>query len=271
RLSKASTAKPPKPKPAKEKSTKTTPLQKVGKGKIAKVRKVKSPFQLVDELDEEPTQSEPEPELERQGEGKEDDMELAIQMSLESFQAQSQAHVGSAAIREPVTEATQPLPVVEEKGDASEKTNNRSDTEILKIDEEQRKDVDEQVVMDEDHAGPDPGESRRALAGPDPEPTHDEFMTDLYLKFNNHKSTEDKPEKPNVEAEVVSMVIVLIYQASSSIPPLSTRVPVIDLSPPKPTSSTTQAPIITSITTTITTTLLPPAQQQSTTESELAA
>ncbi|GJV30241.1 hypothetical protein Tco_1386689 [Tanacetum coccineum] len=54
----------------------------------------------------------------------------------------------------------------------------------------------------------------------------------------NDKSTEDEPGKLNVEAEVV-MVTVLIYQASSSVPPLST--PVIDLLPPKPASSTTQA------------------------------
>ncbi|GKA43023.1 hypothetical protein Tco_0735683 [Tanacetum coccineum] len=39
-----------------------------------------------------------------------------------------------------------------------------------------------QVLIDEDQAGPDPGISRVALAGPDPEPTHDEFMTDLYPK-----------------------------------------------------------------------------------------
>ncbi|GKF75041.1 hypothetical protein Tco_0224485, partial [Tanacetum coccineum] len=75
---KPSTAKPPKPKPAKEKSTKATPLQKAGKGKVAKVHN----------------------------------------MSLESFQAQSQAHVGGVAIREPVVEATQPLPIVEGKGKA---------------------------------------------------------------------------------------------------------------------------------------------------------
>ncbi|GJW01440.1 retrovirus-related pol polyprotein from transposon TNT 1-94 [Tanacetum coccineum] len=62
--SKPSTAKPPKPKPAKEKSTKATPLQKAGKGKVAKVHNVKSSFQLVDEPDEEPAQSEPEPEPE---------------------------------------------------------------------------------------------------------------------------------------------------------------------------------------------------------------
>ncbi|GKB16631.1 hypothetical protein Tco_0850554 [Tanacetum coccineum] len=63
------------------------------------------------------------------------------------------------------------------------------------------------------------------------------------------------------------MVTVPIYQASSSVPPL--LIPVIDLSPPKPTSSTTQAPIFIAITTTTPTTLPPPLQQQSTTESEL--
>nr|GEY91885.1 hypothetical protein [Tanacetum cinerariifolium] len=168
------------------------------------------------------------------------------------------------------------------------------------------------VVMDEDQAGPDPGESRGALAGLDPELTHDEFMTDLYLKvqeslkfladehvfledpisltrtlssmknledayaigdqFIHDKSTKDEPKKPNVEAEVVSMVTIPIYQASSFVPPLSTPVLVLDLSPPKPASSTTQAPIftVTTTTTTTTTTFPPPPQQQSSTESELA-
>ncbi|GJW44376.1 hypothetical protein Tco_0073175 [Tanacetum coccineum] len=163
--------------------------------------------------------------------------------------------------------------------------------------------------MDEDQARPGPGISRVALVGPDPEPTHDEFMDDLYPKvqeslkfltdehviledplsstgthssmknledayaigdqFINDKSTEDEPGKLNVEAEVVSIVTVPIYQASSLVPPLST--PVIDLSPPKPAPSTTQAPIFTTTTTTTTpTTLPPPLQQQSITESKLA-
>nr|GEU67771.1 hypothetical protein [Tanacetum cinerariifolium] len=164
--------------------------------------------------------------------------------------------------------------------------------------------------MDEDQAGPDPGESRGALAGPDLEPTHDEFMVDLYLKVqerlkfsaNEHvfvedpisstgtlssmknlkdafiirdqfikdKSTEDEPEKPNVEAEVVSMVTVPIYQASFLVPSLSMPIPVIDLSPPKPASFTTQAPVFMATTATTTTPLPPPPQQQSSTESELA-
>ncbi|GKA64309.1 hypothetical protein Tco_0763915 [Tanacetum coccineum] len=90
-------------------------------------------------------------------------------------------------------------------------------------------------------------------------------------QFINDKATEDEPEKLNVESEVVSMVTVPIYQASSSVPPMST--PVIDLSPPKPAPSTTQAPVFTTTTSTTTTTrpLPPPPQQQSTTDSELVA
>ncbi|GJV91616.1 hypothetical protein Tco_1539429 [Tanacetum coccineum] len=56
-------------------------------------------------------------------------------------------------------------------------------------------------------------------------------------QFINDKSTDDEPAKLNVEAEVVSMITVPIYQASSLVPPLLT--PVIDISPPKPASSTT--------------------------------
>ncbi|GKD04473.1 hypothetical protein Tco_1179447 [Tanacetum coccineum] len=67
------------------------------------------------------------------------------------------------------------------------------------------------------------------------------------------------------------MVTVPIYQASSSVPPMST--PIIDLSPSKPAPSTTQAPIFTATTSTTTTTrpLPPPPQQQSTKDSELYA
>ncbi|GJW51316.1 hypothetical protein Tco_0092667 [Tanacetum coccineum] len=116
--SKAFTTKPPKPKPAREKSTKATPLQKASKGKVAKVHNVKSSFQLVNEPDEEPSHSEPKPEPEQEGTGEEYDIECAIQMSLESFQAQGHAYVGGVSIQEPVTEAIRPLPVVEGKGKA---------------------------------------------------------------------------------------------------------------------------------------------------------
>ncbi|GJX20493.1 hypothetical protein Tco_0223170, partial [Tanacetum coccineum] len=194
----------------------------------------------------------------------------------------------------------------------SDKTNSGGDTKILQIGDELGEDVTkqanleektteldqdqagsdpgeslesrpqaEQVYMDEDQAGPDPGISRVALVGSDPEPTHDEFMTDLYpkvqesLKFlaDEHVileeplTTDEEPEKLNVDSEAVSMVTVSIYQASTSVPPMST--PIIDLSPSKSAPSTTQAPIFTTTKTTTTTTLPPPPQQQSITESEL--
>ncbi|GKD06741.1 hypothetical protein Tco_1181715 [Tanacetum coccineum] len=166
----------------------------------------------------------------------------------------------------------------------------------------------EQVYMDEDQVGLDPGIIRVALAGLDPKPMHDEFMADLYPKvleslkflvdehviledplsstwtlssmknmedayaigdkFINDKSTDDEPGKLNVEAEVISMVTIPIYQASSFVPPLSTTV--TDLLPPKPASSTTQTPIFIATKTTTTSPLPPPQQQQSTTKLELA-
>ncbi|GJS01858.1 hypothetical protein Tco_0318366 [Tanacetum coccineum] len=323
---KPETAKQLKPKPVKEKSSKPAPAPKPKvkpakpspskhskMGKVQKIHKGKSSLQLIDE--DEPTQPEPEPE--HLGEGDEYDVERAIQMSLESFQAQSQAHVGGVAIREPVAEATRPLPVVEGKGktiatdeqaaqsllalhtpkmrsttdqfifqrwtpvtkeastgpstqpqdDASANIVRESsspadaetgaDTDKKNSREEKTSKIDEgqagsdpgktpesqpppdQVFMDEDQARPDPGESHVALAGPDPKPTHDEFMAnnleDVFTirdQFINDKSTKDEPGKLNVEAELVSMVTFLIYQVSSLVPPLST--PVIDLSPPKP-------------------------------------
>nr|GEV27668.1 histone deacetylase 14 [Tanacetum cinerariifolium] len=208
RPSKASIAKLPKPKLAKEKSTKTTPPLKANKG-----------------------------------EGDEDDMELAIQMSLESFQTQSQEHVKGVAIREPVAEATRLILMVEGKGKAiateeqathsllalhTPKRRSTTDQFVLqrrtpvteeastgpsaqaqddttiniirdspspaeKTDEldqgQARSDPGrtlesrpppEQVVMDEDQAGSDPEKTCWALAGPDPEPMHNDFMADLY-------------------------------------------------------------------------------------------
>ncbi|GJV69955.1 retrovirus-related pol polyprotein from transposon TNT 1-94 [Tanacetum coccineum] len=287
--SKPSTAKPPKPKPAKP-----TPLQKTVKGKVTKVHNVKSSFQLVDEPDEEPAQPGPEPEPEQKGEVY--DTECAIQMSLESFRHRVMHMLEDDTSANIVRDS--PSSADAETGAGSDKTNSGGDNEARSdpVETHESRPPPEQVLMDEDQAGPDPGKSRVALAGPNPEPTHDEFMTDLYPKvqeslkfpadehviledplsstmtlslmknledayaigdqFINDKSTNDEPGKLNMEAEVVSMVTVPIYQAASPVPPLLT--PVIDLSPPKPASSTTQAPIFTATTTTTPTTLPPP-------------
>ncbi|GJS04652.1 hypothetical protein Tco_0321160 [Tanacetum coccineum] len=154
--SEPATAKQPKPKPVKEKSTK-----------------------------QEEAQHEPEPEP--QGEGKEYDVERAIQMSLESFQAQDQAHVGSVAIREPIPvieEASTrpsaqpeddisanvvcdtPSPTDSETGTGIDKMNSEGDTEILNIGEEQGEDAadkvnleDKTAEIDEGQVGSDPGKT----------------------------------------------------------------------------------------------------------------
>ncbi|GJZ60597.1 hypothetical protein Tco_0616413 [Tanacetum coccineum] len=177
-----------------------------------------------------------------------------------------------------------PSPADAETGVESDKTISRGDTEILQITEELGEDVDKQVnleektpELDQDQAGSDPGETHKSRPPPEQDPlsltgtlSSMKNLEDAYTigdQFINDKSAEDEPGKLNVDAKVVSIVTVPIFQVSSLVPPLST--PVIDLSPPKPALFTTQAPIFTATTTT-TTTLPPPPQQQSTTESELA-
>nr|GEX53159.1 hypothetical protein [Tanacetum cinerariifolium] len=85
---KPTSAKQPKPKPAKEKSSKPAPIPK------------------------------PKPTKEKPAKPSPAKPSKIDKMSLESFQAHSQVHVGSVAIKEPIVEATRPLPVVEGKGKA---------------------------------------------------------------------------------------------------------------------------------------------------------
>ncbi|GKB64887.1 hypothetical protein Tco_0921073 [Tanacetum coccineum] len=303
--SKPSTAKPTKPKPTKEKSTKATPLQKDGKGKVAKFCNVKSSFQLVNELDEEPAQLEPEPE--HPGEGEEYDVERAIQMSLQSFHTEGHAHVRGVAIQEPVAESTRPLPVVEGKGKAIVTEEQAAQSLLALYTPKRRSTTDqfifqrrtpatkeastrpsaqpqddtsaniireslsllqmlkqvliltrqtveagsdpsktpesrplpEQVFMNEDQAGPDPGfpvDEHVILEEPLSSSgtlSSMKNLDDAYIigdQFINDKSTKDEPGKLNMESKVVSMVTVPIHQASSLVPLLSTLV--IDLSSP---------------------------------------
>ncbi|GKG11741.1 hypothetical protein Tco_0345978, partial [Tanacetum coccineum] len=105
-----------------------------------------------------------------------------------------------------------PSPIDVETGADIDKMNNKGDTEILNVSEEQGEDVSnkvnleektaeidegqarsypgktpesrpplERVLMEEDHVGPNPGQSHVALAGPDPEPIHDEFVATVYV------------------------------------------------------------------------------------------
>ncbi|GKC34238.1 hypothetical protein Tco_1046622 [Tanacetum coccineum] len=171
-----------------------------------------------------------------------------------------------------------------ETGAGSDKTNSGGDTEVLQITDELGEDVDEQanleektVELDQDQAGSDPGKTHESRPPPEQVQESLKFLANEHViledplsstgtlssiknledayaigdQFINDKSTDDEPRKLNVEAEVVFMVTVPIYQAFSSVPLLLTLV--IDLSLSKLASSTTQAPIFTATTSTTTT------------------
>ncbi|GKE33897.1 hypothetical protein Tco_1453219, partial [Tanacetum coccineum] len=190
---------------------------------------------------------------------------LATEEASTGPSAQSQDDASANIVRESPFSS----PADAKTGADTDKTNSRGDTEILQMGEEQGDDVanvvnleEKTTEIDEGQAGSDPGkipESRPSpdddkmdedQAGPDPEKADPLSSTgilssmknldDAYTiedQFLNDKSTKDELGKLNVEAEVVSMATVPIYHTFSSVPPLST--PVINLSPPKPISSTT--------------------------------
>ncbi|GJU02821.1 hypothetical protein Tco_1113159 [Tanacetum coccineum] len=291
----------------KEKSTKPTPLKKADKDKVRKVRKGKSSLQLVDE--DEKAQPEPEPQMEDD----EYNLQRGIQMCLESrAPVTDEASTGPLAQPENDTSANivrdTPSPPDVEISAEAEISDSKGDTEILNVGDEKGEDVSNTVALeersvkldegqagsdpgntlesrpppDEDQAGSNLGPSHVALAGPNPDPMHEDFIVTIYPKNLDHaftygdqflydKPTEEEPGKANMETEVKSMVTIPIHQASSTDPPLST--PVIDLTQPKLVSPPNQEPTFTATTTTRTTTLPPPPppQQQSTTDLVIVA
>ncbi|GJR62921.1 hypothetical protein Tco_1505083 [Tanacetum coccineum] len=113
----------PKPKPAKEKSSKPAPALKP---KITR---------------EKPAKPSPAKPLKM---GEEYDVERAIQVSLELFQAQSQAYVGGVAIQEPDDTSANivretPSPADAETCADTDKTNSGGDTKILQMVQEQQR------------------------------------------------------------------------------------------------------------------------------------
>ncbi|GJS83621.1 hypothetical protein Tco_0750162, partial [Tanacetum coccineum] len=338
-----------KPRVTQEKPLEPSHAKHPRKGKVRKVRTGKSPLKLVDEDEE--IHLKPEP----QGEGDEYNIERAIQMSLESFQAPGQAPVGgkgkAIAIdehaaqslldlhkpkkrnttdqfiiqrRTPATleESTRlsaqlqddtsanivcdtPYPADTKTGADTDIITSTTNIKVLYAEDVQSEEISHRMVLeekmvevDEGQAGSDPGKtpesrpppehkhmdedqaepnhkrSHVALAGPNPEPMHDDFIATVYPKVHEslkHTMEEQDPGKITVETEAESMVTIPIHQASTLVPPLST--PIMDLSPPKLVSSSLQEPFIAAITKATTTTLpLPPSsQQQSTTDSLLAS
>nr|GEV18840.1 hypothetical protein [Tanacetum cinerariifolium] len=167
---------------------------KAGKGKVIKARTVKSSLQLVDEPDEE--QDQPEVVPEPQGAGKEYDLERAIQMILESFQAQGQAHVDGVAIHEDQAGSDPGKSHMALVGPNPEPMHDYFIATVYpKVHESLKFLADEQVILE------DPPSLSRTLSSM-------KNLDDTYTfrdQFFNEKSTEDEHGKQNVDAEVVSM------------------------------------------------------------------
>nr|GFA74557.1 hypothetical protein [Tanacetum cinerariifolium] len=206
---------------------------------------------LVDKEDDE-IQHATEPQMEDD----EYNLQRGIQMSLEYILTNGQAPFSGVAIREPASESTRKLPIIEGNGKGiatdeqatqslldlqkpkkqnaktsadTEKSNSEADTEIMNVVYPQvhkslKLTTKEHVYIE------NPPSLSRTLSS----------MKNLYDAFTfgdqflNDKSPKDEPGKTNVETEVESTVTVTIHQASSPTHPLST--PIIDLTPPKPVS-----------------------------------
>nr|GEW08246.1 hypothetical protein [Tanacetum cinerariifolium] len=276
------------PKPVKEKTSKPSPSKKIHKVKVMKVRKGKRSDHLVDEEDKEP-QPTSEPQVE--------DDEYNLQRGKgKGIATDEQAAQSLLDLQNPKKQNA-------ETGADMVNLKSEGDTEILDVDEELGEDVSPTVALEEitfeldkDQAGsysgktpesrPLPEEDQTGLDPEQKEQVHMEIppsssgtlssmknLEDAFTfgdQFLNEKSLEDEPRKTNVETEAESMVTVHFHQASSSAPLLS--IPVIDLSPHKPSSPPIQELIFTATTTTTTPLLLPslPPLQQSTIVPELA-
>ncbi|GKB98260.1 hypothetical protein Tco_0984397 [Tanacetum coccineum] len=200
--------------------------------------------------------------------------------------------------------------VDKERGEEASTTMTLEERMAVSVEDQAGSDPGKGNESTEDQAGLDPGESHAALAGPDPEPMHDDFYATAYPdvhenpklwtdehvimenpkspsrtissmknlddtdtfgdQFLNDKPTEDDQDKSNVEDEIVSIILDPSHQTDTRDPTLSTLV--IDISSPQP-SSHVNAPLLTATTETTTTILAlpPPPPSQSAMDSGLAA
>nr|GEW05388.1 retrovirus-related Pol polyprotein from transposon TNT 1-94 [Tanacetum cinerariifolium] len=284
RPSKASTTKPPKLKPAEEKSTKTTPPLKADKGKIAKVCKVKSHFQLVDEPDEEPVVEGKDKDIETEEQAAHSLLALYTpkrRSTTKQFVLQRRAPITKEASTEPSAQAQDDTSInivynSPSPGDTETKTEKTNELDQGQAGSDpgrilESRPLPKQVVMNEDQAGSDPGKIHGALAGPDPEPTYDEFMDDLYPKVQESlKFLADEHvilKEPLSSSETLSSMKNLddTYTIKDQF--------INDKSTKDESASYTKAQIFTATTITTTTNLplLPPPPQQSMSDSKLVA
>ncbi|GJZ77985.1 hypothetical protein Tco_0642657 [Tanacetum coccineum] len=267
--SKPATAKQPKPNPVKEKSTKPTPLQKASKAPEPQVEDEEFDLQRGIQMSLESLQAQGQAPV---GGITFHELASGITQKLLIVEGKGKWIATDEQAAQSLLELQTPKKT--KTGASTNKTSSEGDTEILNIGEEQGEDVADKVNLEEKTAEIDEGQ---AGLDPDPEPMHDDFVATVYpqvhesLKhpdeehaqvenplsltgtlssmknldaytfgdqFFNDKPTEEEPDKANMETEDESMVTVLIHQASSYVPLLST--PVINLTPPKP-DKTSQA------------------------------
>ncbi|GJT33547.1 hypothetical protein Tco_0923966 [Tanacetum coccineum] len=150
-----------KPKVTQEKTSVPSLEKHPKRGKVQKVRKGKGSLKLIDEDEE--VQHEPEP----QGEGEDFDLNRAIQMSLETFQAHGQAPVGGVTIREQVEEATRPLPTVKGKGKAIA-TDEQATQSLLALHTPKRRSTTDQFIFQRRTPA-----TEKASTGPSTQPQDD--------------------------------------------------------------------------------------------------
>ncbi|GJW03822.1 hypothetical protein Tco_1562678 [Tanacetum coccineum] len=284
------------PKSPKKKPSKRIPIRKVRKGKIQfdlvdeeDIQKEPKPQGEGNDLVLELVKKMSLDSL--QGKGKEEgadaDYELVVKMSLDSIQAQSQAPVGGVRDQAPHDSTTGPSSQPQDDTskkvvlESSSTTNSeRIEATAPKVNKERGKEASTIVtseermavraedqagsdpgkgnVSTEDQVGPDPGESHAALAGPDPEPIHDDFYAMAYPKVHE-----------NMKLRTDEHVIVEIQKVHTSATALTT--PIVDLTSTSP--PPVSAPLLTAITETTTTILAlpPPLPSQSIMDSGLAA
>ncbi|GJX00047.1 hypothetical protein Tco_0183960 [Tanacetum coccineum] len=283
-------------KSVKEKSTKPSPLKKAGKGKVRKferervlasllmkMKKLNQNLNLKWKMKNMISNERPPRKLHVvKGKGK--------SITTDEQRAPVTEEASTRPLTQPEDDTSAnvvcntPSPADAETGADTDRTNSEGDIEILNVNEDRGENVsnivaleERTVELDEDQARSDPHEEHVHLENPLSSYgtlSSMKNLDDAFTygdQFHNDKPNKEEPDKANVEIEVESMVMVLIYQASSSIPPLST--PIIIISSPKPVSPPIQELVFTATTTTTTTTLPPPPppQQQSTIDSTLAA
>ncbi|GJX25199.1 hypothetical protein Tco_0231495 [Tanacetum coccineum] len=220
---KPATVKQPKPKPTKEKSSKPAPAPKP---KMNQLIGEDEPTQPEPEPEPEHQGEGEEYDMEHAIQMKATRPLPVVEGKVKTL-ATKEASIGPSSQPQDDTSANivrDSLSPADAKTSAeSNKTNSEGDTEILQIAEELGDDVDkqmnleentaeldqdqagsdpsethesrpppDQVFMDEDHARPNPGESHVALYGPDPEPTHDEFMVIVTPTFRKLKFPADE-------------------------------------------------------------------------------